>query len=240
MRLKRGEFPGAQVRELADGNRSSTEIAFLLNLPSSRSVESYLRLNNLPRRSPGSPEGKNSPFWSGGRLIDRDGYVLLRKPKHPFARKSGYILEHRLMLEQKIGRYLQPGEVVDHIDGNKLNNKPENLRLFQTNADHLKETLKGCIPNWSDEGKKNFVGRNGAVTKVVHTHNLKKKSGAIRKQQILHAHEQLETFSASSLEMERCTSEKQGLALHEIKQSQNPECQELQRRLVRYKRKHLP
>jgi len=42
------------------------------------------------------------------------------------------MLEHRYVIEQKLGRYLLPGENVHHIDGNKLNNAPENLELWVT------------------------------------------------------------------------------------------------------------
>ena len=54
---------------------------------------------------------------------------------------------------------LQPGEVVDHIDGDMRNNDPSNLRVFASNADHLRATLTGKIPNWTPEGRAKFVGR---------------------------------------------------------------------------------
>lgn len=46
--------------------------------------------------------------------------------------------EHRIVAEQILGRALFPGEVVHHIDGNKRNNKPENLRVFGSQGDHAK------------------------------------------------------------------------------------------------------
>jgi hypothetical protein len=54
---------------------------------------------------------------------------------------------------------LQPGEVVDHIDGDVRNNEPSNLRVFSSNAEHLRATLKGKVPNWTSEGRAKFVGR---------------------------------------------------------------------------------
>jgi hypothetical protein len=111
-------------------------------------------------------------------------------------------------MEQKLGRYLTKDEVVDHIDGNKLNNAPENLRLFSSNADHLRETLSGKCPKWTEEGKKNFSQpRKGrprlSKNERIDTHDRNKKLGVIRKQQILQAREQLGKDHPSLLGTER-------------------------------------
>jgi hypothetical protein len=65
---------------------------------------------------------------------------------------NGYAPVHRVVMHNKLGRKLQSGEVVDHIDGNHQNNDPSNLRVFASNAEHLKETLVGRVPNWSEAG----------------------------------------------------------------------------------------
>jgi hypothetical protein len=44
--------------------------------------------------------------------------------------------EHRVVAEQMLGRKLLLGEVVHHIDGNKRNNEPENLMVFDNQAQH--------------------------------------------------------------------------------------------------------
>lgn len=69
-----------------------------------------------------------------GRVIDSRGYVLIKAPSdHPRATKAGYILEHRLVLERTLGRYLERHETVHHINDDKQNNQPENLQLRSGN-----------------------------------------------------------------------------------------------------------
>lgn len=82
--------------------------------------------------------GTKNPNWRGGRTT-ANGYVMVRKPDHPRAGKKGYVYEHILVMEQKLGRLTKRGEVVHHIDGNPKNNAPENLELYQSNRQHLEK-----------------------------------------------------------------------------------------------------
>lgn len=50
--------------------------------------------------------------------------------------------DYRYLMEKRLGRKLLPGEVVHHIDGNRKNNKLENLALFPNNAEHIKYHLQ--------------------------------------------------------------------------------------------------
>jgi len=65
------------------------------------------------------------------------GYKLIYSPEHPLATKCKYVLEHRLIMERMLGRYLKLGEEVHHIDFNPSNNEEDNLYLFQDKRTHI-------------------------------------------------------------------------------------------------------
>jgi len=128
----------------------------------------------LPR-NPQTHKGSRNPAWKGGRIVDKSGYILLWMPDHPHCSKSGRVREHRLVVEKRLGRYLDPVEVVDHINGICGDNRDENLRLFPSNAEHLRVTLKGRCPQWTEEGKERM--RQGVIRSNI-TRRLQRKSGA--------------------------------------------------------------
>lgn len=116
-----------------------------------RTVARFLRIHGM-ERTPFVQIGSTHPRWKGGRMFDKSGYVLVYRPGHHEANRHGQVREHRVVMEQKLGRPLQRGEVVHHIDGNRANNHPDNLEVYENNALHLAETLAGQRPNWSQEG----------------------------------------------------------------------------------------
>lgn len=110
----------------------------------------------LQTQRTGPRPGEKHPDWRGG-AIEIKGYRFVYCPDHPSVRYGRYVAEHRLVMEQTLGRFLQPTEVVHHRDGNKLNNAPENLELFATNAEHLRHELTGQVPDWTEDGQRRIA-----------------------------------------------------------------------------------
>ena len=78
---------------------------------------------------------ENHPRWNGGKIIVR-GYILVKRPDHPFANRNGYVYEHRLVMADLFGIEALKDMVVHHKDRDKTNNHPSNLKLME-NYDHL-------------------------------------------------------------------------------------------------------
>ena len=91
--------------------------------------------NVLERLLPAKRKKYKSTDENGKR--ERMGYitVFVGKDYPGTARNSGWILEHRLVMAKHLGRYLEPWEVVHHINRDKKDNRIENLRLA-TPAEH--------------------------------------------------------------------------------------------------------
>lgn len=79
-------------------------------------------------------KGPAHPAWRGGEMVDRDGYIRLYRPDHPWPRRGGYILAHVALIELEIGRRIRSDENVHHIDGDRQNNDRSNLELVKKGA----------------------------------------------------------------------------------------------------------
>ena len=105
------------------------------------SIESKLKISESRKKY----TGDKHPRWKGGKM-NSGGYIYIFSPDHPFKNKLGYVLEHRLVVEESLNRFLTKKEVVHHINQNKSDNRLTNLILFSSSAEHtMKEHTKRDI-----------------------------------------------------------------------------------------------
>jgi len=94
--------------------------------------------------------GSSNPNWKGGRIPRGDGYIdIYLSPDNPFFSMAdakgagGYVLEHRLVMAQYLGRCLASWEEVHHGDRNRSNNVISNLKLIPSKGEHFLITKLG-------------------------------------------------------------------------------------------------
>ena len=76
----------------------------------------------------------NSKGW-----YRENGYIMRKVNNHPRQNSRGYVPEHRLVYERYLGRFLDSKEVIHHINGDREDNRIENLQLSIENGEHIKE-----------------------------------------------------------------------------------------------------
>lgn len=83
-------------------------------------------------RSKGRASGPDHGSWKGG-IVERDGYLLEMIPHdHPMVSmrtRNGYVMQHRLVMAMHLQRPLNSHETVHHINGDRSDNRIENLQL---------------------------------------------------------------------------------------------------------------
>lgn len=89
--------------------------------------------------------GEND-LWSIRKTVKKGDYLYAIVPEHPRATINGYVLEHIVVLENKIGRLLKEGEEVHHINENKKDNSPDNLLLVKK-GEHQRQHMLKRYPN---------------------------------------------------------------------------------------------
>ena|SRR3990167_1259370 len=91
------------------------------------------RINMSKARKNGKFAGKNNPNWRGG--ISRSSKyktIIFYKNSPPYRMR---IREHRLIMENYIGRNLKDKEIVHHKNGDTRDNRIENLKIL-SNSEH--------------------------------------------------------------------------------------------------------
>lgn len=74
-------------------------------------------------------------MWNIRKTVKKGAYLYAVVPEHPKSIRCGYVLMHRVVMENHLGRILGDDEVVHHKDENKHNNEISNLEV-QTNSAH--------------------------------------------------------------------------------------------------------
>ena len=87
--------------------------------------------------------GINHPNYRGGKRRTSHKYVEIYSPDHPNKNKRNCVYEHRLRMEEYLGRYLRPEEEVHHLDGLTINNRMGNLMYFVNRAEHRRYEMTG-------------------------------------------------------------------------------------------------
>ncbi len=79
---------------------------------------------------------ESNPHFNGGRWIDQQGYVVVINPNRT-CKRDRYIYEHRLVMQEHLGRQLEREEQIHHRNKIKTDNRIENLEILDV-AEHAR------------------------------------------------------------------------------------------------------
>lgn len=153
------------VKKLYNGEQLSVRVIAKRLRCSQSAIYRVMKRHNMPRRTQSEAyalvadkikmtrkpaRGALCGNWKGGSYESKDGYVKIRiYPDSPFfimTEHHGYVLEHRLVMAQHLGRPLKPDEVIHHKNGVRNDNRIDNLHLIPSRKEHniilVKEALR--------------------------------------------------------------------------------------------------
>jgi hypothetical protein len=83
--------------------------------------------------------------WKIQKIVSKGDYNYAVVPEHPHRTKNNYVLEHRIVMENHLGRLLDSNEIVHHKNEDKKDNRPENLEVM-INVEHCRmHSTVGCL-----------------------------------------------------------------------------------------------
>lgn len=134
-----------KLQEIYNKYKSMSKTAKYFGV-SKKLILNYMKRFDIPRFQRFKKEYiKPIDTYHKGYIITWNGYKKVKAPiDHPYKDSKGYIMEHRLVVEEALNRYLEPNEEVHHINYDKLDNRIENL-LVLSKIEHRKLHLKDSI-----------------------------------------------------------------------------------------------
>jgi predicted HTH domain antitoxin len=136
-RGRRREYTAEEIetiRRMASEGASQNQIAKALG-SAQTTVSKLMRKEGIAPAQTGSATRERHYNWNGGRTMHPSGYWQVRlepsDPMYVMTNRSGNVMEHRLVMARKLGRPLWAHESVHHINGDRTDNRDDNLQLRQ-------------------------------------------------------------------------------------------------------------
>jgi hypothetical protein len=144
---KQSKLHGKQ-QELIDSIASGAtrhEIAGLFGVDV-KTVNNWCNRLGIPKPSIRDKTMHRSHKWAGGRKVIQGGYIKVILPaNHKYlcmADSNRFVLEHRLVMAYRMGRPIDRSETVHHVNGNRSDNRIENLQLMRSS--HVRGEVLVC------------------------------------------------------------------------------------------------